>query len=152
MMTLTNILGFLTALLMVTSSSVHAQYLDNASEAFQLAQQRNRPVMLIFSGSDWCAACMRFERNIMNDSLFQSYADSDLILLRADFPQRTVQPDQIVSQNESLAERYNTDGKFPTLVLLRADGKIITYLVYHNQPPDLFIRELAVSLKQRSSK
>ena len=54
-------------------------------------------------------------------------ADTLLVMVNADFPrnkknqlQRSVQ-----TQNEMLADKYNTEGKFPLTVLLDENGKLI---------------------------
>ncbi|HYV93329.1 MAG TPA: thioredoxin family protein [Chitinophagales bacterium] len=119
---------------------VKAQQSVNVDSAFAFAQQKNKMVLLIFSGSDWCRQCMRFEKKILSDSTFDQFADDNLVLLQADFPQSKKLPPQTVKQNEILAEKYNPAGSFPLIVLLRPDQKVLAYLNYSNEDSGDFIR------------
>ena len=125
--------------LMVRCISTQAQFTENADSAFAFAKERNKAVLLVFSGSDWCVPCMRFEKKILKDPLFIRFSDSSLILVNADFPQSKKQPPQIVKQDEALAEKYNPSGSFPLIVLLRSDQRVLAYLKYQNESPQDFI-------------
>jgi hypothetical protein len=56
----------------------------------------------VFSGSDWCAPCIKLDKSIWQSTEFKEYAASNLILERADFPKKnkTIRSDL---QNEGLA-------------------------------------------------
>ena len=43
--------------------------------------------LLIFSGSDWCLPCIRFERKVLQDTAFIAFGDKYLLIEKADFPQ-----------------------------------------------------------------
>ncbi|MCU0371144.1 MAG: FAD:protein FMN transferase, partial [Bacteroidales bacterium] len=118
------------------------QVSDSGPDAFRQAKDLNRPVLLIFSGSDWCIPCIRFRKEILSDSAFVRFADENLILLKADFPQKKKLPPEMVARNESLAARYNPGGLFPHLILLNSDGDSISILSYSNQTPAEFIRQI----------
>jgi thiamine biosynthesis lipoprotein len=119
------------------------QILDNAEEAFKKANTEQKPVFLVFSGSDWCLPCIRFEKKILADSSFIRFASRTLILLNADFPQLKKLSREILEQNEDLARRYNPNGNFPFLLLLKADKTVLTSVDYINQSPRDFIEELS---------
>ncbi|MFZ6009050.1 MAG: thioredoxin family protein [Bacteroidota bacterium] len=122
--------------------SCFAQIQDDAEEAFRISSETHKPVLLIFAGSDWCAACMRFERNILSEISFQDFADKNLVLLKAEFPQRKKLPTSIREQNDALAEQYNPKGIFPYLLLLRSEKTVVSLISYNNQSPVEFISEL----------
>lgn len=86
------------------------------------------PVLLIFSGSDWCQPCIRFEKQVLSDSAFLSFAQTSLNVVKADFPQRKKLLPAQRRENELLAERYNPEGKFPHVVLIRPDGAVLAVL------------------------
>src|SRR4030095_8447735 len=118
---------------------VNAQYISGAENAFALAKEKNKPLLLVFSGSDWCAPCMRFEKNVLEDPVFERFCDSSLIVLQADFPQTKKLLEETVQQNEKLAEKYNPKGTFPLIVLLYPDGSVCAYLKYKNDHAQDFI-------------
>lgn len=118
------------------------QDLSNSEEAFRISAETRKPILLIFSGSDWCALCIRFEKKILSEDTFQEYAKEHLVILKADFPQRKKISENLREQNDALAEQYNPTGLFPHLVLLRKDQSKLTTLVYNNQSPTEFISEI----------
>lgn len=83
---------------------------------------RVKPTLIIFSGSDWCLPCIRLEKTVFSTDTFQSYSARHLQVIRADFPQRSTLPDSLVGYNEVLAERYNPEGLFPRVCLLKPGG------------------------------
>lgn len=83
-----------------------------------------RPLLLVFSGSDWCQPCIRFEKQVLNDSAFQQFANTRLDVVKADFPQRKKLSAEQALENERLAEQYNPEGRFPHIVLLHPDRSI----------------------------
>jgi len=117
----------------------NGQQSENADSLFALAQSQNKNILLIFSGSDWCAQCIRFEKKVLDDPAFTQFADSNLILITADFPQGKKQSSEIKKQNEELAERYNPSGKFPLILMLRPDGSVLRELNYQNESASEFI-------------
>ncbi len=91
------------------------------------AAQKHQLILLNFSGSDWCAPCIRMKRDIFGSESFSKMADSTLVLVNADFPRnKKNQPaEQVKKQNEQLADKYDPEGKFPFTLLLDADGKVL---------------------------
>lgn len=120
----------------------YSQILEDPQKAFQLSQQSQLPVLLVFSGSDWCRPCIRFHKDVLSTTEFQTYADGKFIMLKADFPQRKIQAASIIQQNESLAERYNPKGQFPLILLLNTDQSLNTTIKYTRQNSHTFIGEL----------
>jgi thiol-disulfide isomerase/thioredoxin len=108
----------LSILLLLQVVYAPAQLFDKADEAFIKSKSQQFPLLLVFSGSDWCVPCIRFQNTILNDAAFQSFAARQLVILKTDFPQRKQLSKELTEQNERLAEKYNPDGAFPQLVLL----------------------------------
>jgi thioredoxin-related protein len=123
-----------------------AQVLENAEDAFRLSVENNQPVLLIFSGSDWCAPCIRFEKKILADALFQDFAKQNLVVLNADFPQRKAMAASLQKQNDSLAEKYNPNGLFPHLVLIYPQTGKNIILSYSKESSTEFISELRTQI------
>lgn len=124
------------------SGTCPAQIQNNAQEAFRMSSETNKPVLLVFAGSDWCANCIRFEKKILSATDFQAFAHENLVILKADFPQRTSLSAALQEQNASLAEKYNPKGEFPYLLLLTPGKSVLSSLVFSNQSPSEFITEI----------
>jgi thioredoxin-related protein len=99
----------------------------NLDEAKQLAAKEHKYILLNFSGSDWCGPCIRMHKEIFDDSSFQQFAGSALVMVNADFPRN--KKNQLSKEqqalNDKMADEYNSQGAFPYTVLLDTNGKVL---------------------------
>jgi thiol:disulfide interchange protein len=119
-----------------------AQILENPHQAFALAQQTHKHILLVFAGSDWCIPCIQLNKKVLSDTSFLQYAGENLVLLEADFPQRKKIAPLLRQQYDSLAAAFNPDGAFPEVVLLTADKKLVAQVPCDKPDPLLFISKL----------
>lgn len=100
---------------------------SNLETAQQIAQKEHKAILLYFSGSDWCGPCIKLKKEVLESDEFQQYSENHLVMVRADFPRmkKNQLSKEQTAYNESLAEKYNPEGKFPLTVLLDANGKKI---------------------------
>ena len=100
-------------------------WLTNFDQAKVEAAESKKFILLYFSGSDWCAPCIRLKTEIFESTAFVEFAEDNLVLANADFPR--LKKNQLektqVKHNEALADKYNPEGKFPLTLLLDASGK-----------------------------
>jgi thioredoxin-related protein len=91
------------------------------------AVAENKNILLVFSGSDWCARCMELEKMVWQSEAFKAEAKKTWVLLRADFLQKKGNPEPVDVNDMKiiLAEKYNRDGFFPYIVLLDKNGKVL---------------------------
>ncbi|TVP82203.1 MAG: thioredoxin family protein [Puniceicoccaceae bacterium] len=97
-------------------------WLTDYELAKKQAALHNRPILILFTGSDWCPPCIAFERGIAADPRFRNFASANLILLKADFPRTYTLPPTIKAQNEALAREFGVRG-FPTILAVNSSGK-----------------------------
>jgi len=100
---------------------------NNMQEAKQIAQKEHKHILLNFSGSDWCGPCIRMHKEIFESDVFKNMADTQLILVNADFPRMKKNQLSKTQQeiNNKIADEYNPQGKFPYTLLLNANGKVL---------------------------
>ena len=114
-------------------------------KARQRAHEEHKFILLGFSGSDWCIPCIRLHKQLLETAEFQQYADSNLVLVQADFPRlkkNQLSRDQ-QKKNESLAEKYDPQGSFPLTLLLDEEGKVLkTWEGFIDLSPQQFIEQL----------
>jgi thiamine biosynthesis lipoprotein len=134
--------------LLFLTNHVFGQIEFDAEKAFRISMENQRPVLLVFAGSDWCAPCIKFEKKVLSDSEFLAFAKENLIILKADFPQRKKLSEAEQKQNEILAEQYNPKGMFPHIVLLRPDKSILETPPFNNQTSAEFISQIKNLLLQ----
>jgi hypothetical protein len=99
-------------------------------DALNSATLRERPVVLVFTGSDWSPRSIKLEQEIFSNTEFAAWFGKTFSPCNADFPQRRPLPDATLTENTSLAMKFNVK-HFPTLVALRPDGTEFARLEYN---------------------
>ena len=120
-------------------------WLTNFEEAKQIAQSKNQKIILVFSGSDWCAPCIKLEKEIWETEEFKAFSKSNFVMLRADFPRRkkNALSKEMQEHNNNLAEKYNKKGFFPLVVVLDENGKVLGQTGYKKTTPNAYIKLLS---------
>lgn len=130
--------------------SVSAQeWKETFSEAITSSANENKPIVLVFAGSDWCAPCIKLERDIWQSEEFIAFSNENYILYKADFPRKKNNqlPVSIANQNKILAEKYNPKGYFPIVVLLNSEEKVLGETGYKKITPNQYISLLNSFIK-----
>jgi thioredoxin-related protein len=126
-------------------NSIYSQnWQSNFEEAKKQAQASNKNIILVFSGSDWCAPCIKLDKEIFKSEEFMSYSNEHFILLKADFPRKkqNALSEQQQEINRQLAENYNKNGFFPFVVTLSPTGKVLGQMGYEKITPTEYINKL----------
>ncbi len=95
--------------------------------ARQQASANNRPILAVFTGSDWSPACMQLKNTILNSPEFQTLAEQRLILMEIDFPRTRPMAALHLQANQQLARTYNVTA-FPTVLMISASGTNIAQI------------------------
>ncbi|PHS51503.1 MAG: thiol-disulfide isomerase [Lutibacter sp.] len=133
-------------LILFTIFSVNAQkWLTDIEEAKNIASKKNQNIILVFEGSDWCAPCIKLERNIFNTSEFKTYVKKHFTLLKADFPRKKKNKLESSQQkkNNLLMEKYNKHGYFPYVAVINKYGKLLGSTGYKKMNPSEYINLLS---------
>lgn len=95
--------------------------------AKKIAKEKDRYILLNFSGSDWCIPCIRLRKEVFDSEEFLKLAESSLVLLNADFPRnkKNQLPKEVQRKNDALADQYNPSGLFPLTLILTSEGKVV---------------------------
>lgn len=115
-------------LLIVGSLAVEAQELKwetDINKAMDVSNKTKKPMLLFFTGSDWCGWCIRLQKEVLKTPEFAKWAKENVVLIELDYPRRTPQSDAIKAQNAGLQQAFGIQG-FPTIWLATAtkkDGK-----------------------------
>jgi len=115
------------ALFLLISSFGWAQQTKVFTQQLEKAKIEHKKVLLYFSGSDWCAPCIKFKKFMVNTEEFQNFANENLLLYNVDFPRQSKNKlsNEVEKENEVLAEKYNPKGLFPLILLLDTNGKVL---------------------------
>jgi protein disulfide-isomerase len=98
------------------------RWLTSHAKAEVLARVRRRPILMFFTGSDWCGWCKKLVAESLSHDEFRRFAAESLVLLELDFPRAKQQPERVQRQNRRLLDTFGVEG-FPTLILMDSRGK-----------------------------
>jgi len=134
-----------TGLMLLTFINLSAQeWLTDFNKAQKIAKEKKQKIILVFQGSDWCAPCMKLEKEIWNSEEFKTYAKENFVLLKADFPRKRKNKlsKEQQKKNGVLAEKYNERGIFPLVVVIDKTGKALGTTSYKKTTPKEYIKIL----------
>jgi thioredoxin-related protein len=106
----------------------------NFEEAQKEGKEQNKNILLVFSGSDWCAPCIKLDNEVWKSDAFKLEAEKNWVIYKADFPKKKANQLslELVESNNKLAEKYNRNGSFPLVILLDKTGKVIGMTGFQN--------------------
>lgn len=115
-------------------------WLTDLGAAQAQAKATNRPILAVFSGSDWCKPCIIYEQEVFARPEFAAYARERLVLAHFDFPRlKKNQPNATqLKLNEAAADQLNREGDYPLAVVIAPDGKVLAKTGYIAGGPAAF--------------
>ena len=105
------------------------KWMTDFQKATTLSKETNKPIVILFTGSDWCIWCTKVEKEIFNTPDFQAATMNKFIFVKADFPLNTDLPIDLILQNEKLKNQYGVKG-FPAIVVISPSGELLGNLGY----------------------
>jgi thioredoxin-related protein len=119
--------------------------------AVKLAGDKNLPLLVDFTGSDWCQWCKLMDETVFAKPAWREYAAKNIVTVTIDFPKdKKIVPQEYVERNEKLKEKLNVEG-YPTYVILDKDGttELGRLGAGEDKTPETFIQELNEVLRYR---
>ena len=117
-----------------------ASWHTNLAAAQALAKATHRPLLAVFSGSDWCKPCVQFEQEVFAQPAFTKYAQNRLVLAHFDYPRQPQNqpPAAQLALNKTAGAQLNPGGDFPLAVLVSAEGQVLARSGYVAGGPAAF--------------
>ena len=100
-------------------------WFDDYDAALEKARRENKPMLLLFTGSDWCGFCIKLRKNVLDKGDFKGFAKKHLVLVYIDSPKRTKLPKALVEQNRALKAKYGAGGGVPNTLIVSPNEKVI---------------------------
>ena len=128
--------------LAISNFAASQEWQTNFEEAKKIATEQDKNVVIVFSGSDWCAPCIKLDKNIWQSEAFKKEAAAEWVLVKANFPRKKANelPKEQTEHNRKLAEKYNLEGSFPLVVVLDKNGKVLGKMGFKNVSPEEYIK------------
>ena len=109
-------------IIQIVEEKPKAVWQTSFEEAVTKAKAEQKPILIYFTGSDWCGPCKRIEEDVFSTEKFINLSDENLVLYKADFPRNA---DLVTAENKSmnqqLSSRYNQTS-FPTMLIVNEYG------------------------------
>ncbi len=123
----------------------------NLEEAKEISTEKKIPILVDFTGSDWCGWCVKLRDEVFSKEDFIQYAKENLVLVELDFPRKTKQSNETKAYNNNLAQKYGIRG-FPTILLLNSDGGVIAKTGFQHGGAKNYVTHLneLLSIKSKS--
>ena len=106
----------------LSSQTQELKWHTDLKEAINISMTENKPLLLFFTGSDWCGWCVRLKNEVFNYDEFKKWSDKNVVLVELDFPRRKQQLENIKQQNRELASMFGVSG-YPTVWLVNPQIK-----------------------------
>ncbi len=98
----------------ISSQAQELKWHTNVKEAIAIGNKEKKPLLLFFTGSDWCGWCIRLQKEVLKTPEFSKWAKENVVLVELDYPRRTPQTPEIKKQNDELQQAFAIQG-FPTV-------------------------------------
>ena len=106
------------------------------------AAWKKKPILALFTGSDWCGFCIRMNRDLLSKGKFQEFAKQELVAVYLDFPNKKPMSSEMRRTNAAIGERFKVDG-YPTIVILAPDGtSVVDRIEGYGGKPDALFKQL----------
>ncbi len=129
-----------------TGPYIPGAWIEDWDLALASSKELDRPILINFTGSDWCGWCVRLKNEVFSQKEFDSYAKENLVLLKLDFPRSIAQSDELKAQNSTLQKQFAIQG-FPTIVLVNSEGKEIKRTGYREGGAAAYVEHIKDLLK-----
>lgn len=90
------------------------------NEAIKISQKEKKPIMLFFTGSDWCGWCMKLQKEVFYKDEFKKWAKENVVLVDVDFPRNNQQTQATKDQNNLLQQQFSVRG-YPTVWFVKPE-------------------------------
>ncbi|MGN0846374.1 MAG: thioredoxin family protein [Kiritimatiellia bacterium] len=109
-------------MLLVAATVLAGARNEDFEAARKLSREKNLPMMLDFTGSDWCYWCKLMDKQVFAEKEWETWAATNVVCVTLNFPRNeSEQSPKLKAQNEALLRKYGVRG-FPTFVLLAPGG------------------------------
>jgi thiol-disulfide isomerase/thioredoxin len=108
-----------------STAFAEANWLTNFEEAKKVALKEGKPLLLNFTGRNWCPACEALRKDIFSTEEFTKEAASKYVLVELDFPLDSGQQTaELKAQNDELLRKCRVFF-YPTILLVDAQTEVV---------------------------
>lgn len=108
--------------------------------ATQKSKASGKPMLVWFTGSDWCRWCIKLDEEVFQTPEFQQWSSEKTVPIVLDYPKSSSQSPEIREQNERLKQQYGAFIRgYPSVLFVSSTGSVIGQLGYVRGGPENWI-------------
>ena len=92
--------------------------------ALARSKESGRPLLVLFTGSDWCIWCQRLEEEVLSKPEFLDFATNAYETVELDYPMKKPQPEAQKKRNKEISKKFKVEG-YPTVLLVDSAEKVL---------------------------
>lgn len=132
----------LAAIVLSVSSMAASGWTSDYAGAGKQATQEKKDLLIDFTGSDWCAWCIKLRKEVFEKEPFDTGVKDQYVLIELDYPKdKTRLAAGVAEQNEGLLKKYPIKG-YPTVLLCDAEGRPFAATGYQPGGPEAYLKHL----------
>jgi len=116
------------------------EWLENYDEALTVSKSENKPVLIFFTGSDWCGFCKKLKQEVFNKPQFSEALGDRFVYVVIDQPMKGQKP-ELDEQKDKLLKQYGVRG-LPSVVIVDSDGRQVAKTGYKEGGHESYIKHL----------
>lgn len=105
------------------ATAAQAEWLTDFEAAKRKAAAEHKPILVDFTGSDWCGYCIRMKRDVFDTPEFGAYASEHFVLLEVNLPKDPAFDKEQLKRNHRLCDLFDVSA-FPTVLVLSSRGHV----------------------------
>lgn len=119
----------------------HVNWRTDYAQALNDSQTSHKPLLLFFTGSDWCSVCKKLENAVLHEAEVVSFIESEFIPVMLDYPRSFQLSEELTRQNDTLNKQFRIQG-YPTVIACCDDEKPYGLLLGYSGNRDETVQNL----------
>ncbi|MBJ7449280.1 MAG: thioredoxin family protein [Parachlamydiales bacterium] len=120
---------FVQLALFADDGSNSINWYTNYENALADAQKNNKPIFILFEGSDWCYWCQKLDKEVLNTTQFANMMADKMVFVKMDFPMKNPLPQDQAEYNDQIRTKFGVEG-YPSVVILNSNGNRLANMGY----------------------
>lgn len=114
--------------------------------ALKRAVKEKKPLLVLFTGSDWCPGCIALNKNTLSNEKFLDFVRKNLVLVYMDSPRGKPQTPQERAEVMKLYRKLDPGPYIPATVIVAGDGRILGRIAGYCDA-DEYIKQIKAFIK-----
>lgn len=98
------------------------RWLDDYEQAVNESKSTSKPILLLFTGTGWCAYCDKLEEEVLTTPDFARAVGNKFIFVKINYPTPDNLSPKLAAQHKQLQDKYDIRG-FPSVILIDSQQK-----------------------------